>query len=232
MSKNKGVILLSGGLDSAVTAALAKEEGFQLEALTFRYNQKHLLEVDFARKLVSFFNLKKQVIIDIPAEIFQSALISKSNLKIYEGGQIRTIEKNDIPATYVPARNIIFLSYALAYAESVGVKDIFIGANIVDYSGYPDCRPEFFEAFSQMAQVGTKAGVKGDNFKIKTPLLYLSKAEIIKKGFDLGVDFSLTHSCYQPQAGGLLCGRCDSCLIRKKGFAEAKVEDPGEYLQE
>lgn len=222
----KGVILLSGGLDSATVAAIAIKEGFSLSALTFFYSQKHEVEIKFAERLVEHFKIDNHVKISIPAEIFKTALTADSDIKIPKN---REISDKEIPETYVPARNIIFLSFALAYAESTGAENIFIGANAVDYSGYPDCRPEFFSAFKKMANAGTKAGVEGRGFNIHTPLMHLYKHEIIKLGSELGVDYSLTHSCYDPSLDGSSCGECDSCKLRMKGFEEAGVTDPTKY---
>jgi 7-cyano-7-deazaguanine synthase len=225
--ERKAVILLSGGLDSATAAAIAMDRGFTLSALTFNYGQRHDIEVSFAARLVSFFGIKDHKIITIPSEIFRTALARSSDLHVPKN-QLDT-SGDDIPVTYVPARNIIFLSYALAYAESTGAGHIFIGANAVDYSGYPDCRPEFFEAFARMAALGTKAGVEGKPFSIETPLIDKTKAETISIGVRLGVDYSLTHSCYDPAMDGSSCGGCDSCLLRMKGFREAGFPDPTKY---
>jgi 7-cyano-7-deazaguanine synthase len=225
MSK-KGIILLSGGLDSATVAAIAIKEGFSLSAITFYYSQRHEIEIKFAEKLAEYFKMKNHVKISIPSEIFKTALNADSGIEIPKN---REIKENEIPETYVPARNIIFLSYALAYAESTDAENIFIGANAVDYSGYPDCRPEFFKAFKRMADIGTKAGVEGRGFTIHTPLLNLRKHEIIKTGIELGIDYSLTHSCYDPDSKGLSCGECDSCILRRNGFLEAGIPDPTKY---
>lgn len=225
MDKN-ALILLSGGLDSATTAAIARDESYVLSAMTFNYGQRHKIEIAFARKLVEYFGISEHIIIDIPSDVFRSALNPDSGIDIPKN---RDIEQKIIPVTYVPARNIIFLSYALAYAESSDIYDIFIGANYIDYSGYPDCRPEFFNAFKAMADIGTKAGQEGHRFNIHTPLLKLSKHEIIQKGAGLGLDYSLTHSCYDPTSSGLSCGECDSCILRKKGFELAGVTDPTPY---
>ena len=225
MKAKKAVILLSGGIDSATAAAIAIEQGFDLHALVFSYGQRHGIEIESAKSLARFFGITDCRITEIPAEIFRSALTDKD----------RAVPKNrkssgrGIPDTYVPGRNIIFLSYALAYAESIGASCIFIGATAVDYSGYPDCRPEFFKAFQLMADIGTKSGVGGKKISIETPLIGLSKARIIQKGSSLGVDYSLTHSCYDPGPDGRACGSCDSCLIRKKGFNDAGVPDPTRY---
>jgi 7-cyano-7-deazaguanine synthase len=222
----KGVILLSGGLDSATVAAIAIKEGYSLSALTFFYSQRHEVEITFAERLAEHFKMDKHIKISIPAEIFKTALTSESGIDVPKN---REISESSIPETYVPARNIIFLSYALAFAESTGAENIFIGANAVDYSGYPDCRPEFFSAFKTMADLGTKAGVEGVGFTIHTPLMNMNKNEIIRLGTGLGVDYSLTHSCYDPSPDGSSCGECDSCYLRMKGFAEAGVPDPTRY---
>ncbi len=228
MSKGTAVVLLSGGLDSATTLAIARNEGYEVHALTFRYGQRHEVELQCARGLALKWGVKSHVFIDIPAQIFAgSALSSLSNLDVPRNRDIGASE--NIPDTYVPARNILFLSYALAYGETVGADALFIGANAVDYSGYPDCRPEFFEAFAAMANVGTRAGVEGKGFEIKAPLLSLTKSEIIRVGNGLGLDYGLTHSCYDPYPDGSACGTCDSCLIRKKGFLEAGIPDPTRY---
>ncbi len=225
MESKKAVILLSGGIDSATTAAIAIAKGFAPHALTFNYGQRHGVEIRSALSLVRFFKIDDHKIIEIPAGIFKSTLTDSS----------RGVPKNrmqggsQIPDTYVPARNILFLSYALAYAESINSSHLFIGATAVDYSGYPDCRPEFFDSFQHMANLGTKAGVEGGRFFIETPLIDLTKSEIIKKGAALGVDYSLTHSCYDPDGEGYACGSCDSCLIRKKGFLDAGIPDPTKY---
>ena len=221
----KAVILLSGGIDSATTAAIALSRGFELHALIFSYGQRHRIEIESAKKLASFFSIGSHAIIELPSGIFRSALTNSGS----EIPKNRTSGDIQIPDTYVPARNIIFLSYALAFAESIGARHIFIGANAIDYSGYPDCRPEFFRAFQEMADRGTKAGVSGRGFIIETPIIDMSKAEIIQKGISLGVDYSLTHSCYDPGPDGLACGACDSCMIRKKGFIGAGVPDPTRY---
>jgi 7-cyano-7-deazaguanine synthase len=225
VGEQKAVILLSGGIDSATAAAIAKKRGFDLHALIFRYGQRHGIEIESAVRLVRFFGIRVHKIVNIPVDIFRSALTDKDR----EVQKNRGPSGNVIPDTYVPARNIIFLSYALAYAESIHASHIFIGATAVDYSGYPDCRPEFFNAFQNMANIGTKTGMDGNAITIETPLINLSKALIIQKGSSLGVDYSLTHSCYDPGPNGLACGSCDSCLIRKKGFREAGIPDPTRY---
>lgn len=224
----KAVILLSGGLDSATTLAIAKHEGFQPLALSFDYGQRHRIELDRARKISSHMGvLENQVIAVDLARFGGSALTGAINVPVGRSDQEMASE---IPITYVPARNTIFLSYALAYAEVRGARDIFIGVNAVDYSGYPDCRPEYIAAFEKMANLATKSGVEGKNrIKIHIPLIDLTKAQIIQKGLELGVDYSLTHSCYDPDDQGLSCGVCDSCQLRLKGFKEAGVKDPAPY---
>ena len=224
MEHKKAIILLSGGIDSATTAAIAIGEGYSLTAITFSYGQKHAVEIRAAGRLARSFRIPPPLVIEIPTGVFRSALTDASIAVPKNRGSLE-----GIPDTYVPARNILFLSYALACAESAGARHIFIGATAVDYSGYPDCRPEFFRAFQEMANRGTKAGVGGDPFTIVTPVIGMSKAEIIRKGASLGVDYSLTHSCYDPSHDGLACGSCDSCLIRKKGFRDAGVPDPTRY---
>ena len=226
MSK-KAVVLLSGGIDSATTLAIAKDSGYEVYAISFRYGQRHGFELEAAKKIAEQMDIVKHLIMDIDLSSFGgSALTDKINVP--KGQKVESIGE-EIPVTYVPARNLIFLSLALGWAEILGCTDIFIGVNAVDYSGYPDCRPEFIKAFEKTANLGTKIGVEGSKIKIHTPLISLSKAEIIKKGIKLGVDYRLTHSCYDPDDKGRACGRCDSCLLRKKGFKEAGVEDPTVY---
>ncbi|MDY6970421.1 MAG: 7-cyano-7-deazaguanine synthase QueC [Spirochaetota bacterium] len=228
MYSKKAVILLSGGIDSATTAAIAINEGFRLFAITFVYGQKHTIEINFAKQLVRSFKIKDHIIIEVPTKIFSSSSLSvESNEDIPKNRDISF--SDEIPSTYVPGRNILFLSYALAYAESIDARDIFIGVNQLDYSGYPDCRPEFIKAFENMANIGTKSGTAGERFSIHVPLIDLKKWEIIRMGINLGVDYSITHSCYDPSPNGLSCGECDSCQIRIKGFIEASVLDPTKY---
>lgn len=226
--ENRAVVLLSGGIDSATTLAVACAEHQVVYALSFQYGQRHSIEIQSARKIAECMGVKRHFVLDLDISAFGGSALTN-------GGAVpknRTVDeiKLDIPATYVPARNTIFLSCALAWAEALGGSDIYIGVNALDYSGYPDCRPEFIRAFEDMANVATKAGVEGKRFKIHAPLIHLSKAEIIRKGTDLGVDFSLTHSCYDPDAAGRACGECDSCQIRIKGFREAGVPDPTVYI--
>ncbi len=218
----RAVVLLSGGVDSTTTLAVAMADGYDCYALTFNYHQRHKREIEAARRVAEQMGVKRHLIINFDMrEIGGSALTDKTIEipKDHHG--------EGIPATYVPARNTIFLSFALAWAEVLYAGDIFIGANAVDFSGYPDCRPEYLKAFEEMANLATKASVEGGlRFRIRAPLLYLTKAEIIKKGIELGVDYSLTWSCYDPTPEGLPCQKCDSCLFRQKGFREAGVEDP------
>ncbi len=225
----KAVVLLSGGIDSATIMAMVKKEGFEIYALSFRYGQRHSLELKKAKELVKYFNARDHLVITLDlAKIGGSALITK-RIPLPKGRSFQEI-KRGIPVSYVPARNTIFLSYALAWAEVINTEDIFIGVNTIDFSGYPDCRPEYIQAFERLANLATKAGVEGKlHFRIHTPLINLSKAEIIKKGIELGVDYSLTHSCYDPLEDGRACGECDSCKLRLKGFKEAGIKDPISY---
>ena len=227
----KAVVLLSGGLDSATTLAIALDEAYQCFALTFRYGQRHCREVEAAKKVAESLRAVEHRIIDIdPAALGGSALTDK-DIKVpkfrAELGQL-----DQIPITYVPARNLIFLSYALAWAEVLGAFDIFIGVNMVDYSGYPDCRVEFIKAFEQVANLAAASVVENKGrYRIVTPVINMTKAQIILIGLKLGVDYSLTHSCYDPDQQGRSCGRCDSCRLRLKGFKEARLKDPLEYVQ-
>jgi len=226
----KSVVLLSGGLDSTTTLAMAQKGGFDLFCLTFDYGQRHKVELDRARDIARHFGAVDHQIIKIDLRQFGgSALTDSIDVPTHRDQQEMT---ESIPITYVPARNTIFLSFCLAYAEVKEATDIFIGVNAVDYSGYPDCRPEFIKAFENLANLATKAGVEGKSrLKIHTPLIELSKAEIIQKGLELGVDYAMTHSCYDPKEGGISCGVCDSCQLRLKGFQEAGVEDPIKYAK-
>ncbi len=230
MDKKKAVVLLSGGIDSATTAAVAIHDGFEVDCMTFMYGQRHDIELASARKIAGFFGIRDHVFIDIPSGIFSSSLMKGSEESVPKDGE--PDGGGRIPSTYVPARNILFLSYALAYGESRSAEAIFIGANAIDYSGYPDCRPEFFEAFQIAADRGTRSGISGGSIRIETPLILLKKYEILRLGRDLGVDYSLTHSCYDPHGNGYACGRCDSCIIRKRGFFEAGIPDPTRYFGE
>jgi 7-cyano-7-deazaguanine synthase len=224
----KSVVLLSGGLDSTTTLALAQKAGFDLFCLTFDYGQRHLVELDRARDIARHFGAMDHQIIKIDLRQFGGSALTDSIDVPTDRNQEDM--HSEIPITYVPARNTIFLSFCLAYAEVKEANDIFIGVNAVDYSGYPDCRPEFISAFETLANLATKAGVEGkDSLKIHTPLIELSKAEIIQKGLNLGVDYAMTHSCYDPAEGGISCGVCESCQLRLKGFQEAGIEDPIKY---
>ena len=227
MTDNKVVLLLSGGLDSATTAAIAKDERCIITALTFDYGQRHRIELEAAKKVADHLNLDKHTILNMDlSQIGGSALTDSIDVP-----KQRCDEeiKKGIPITYVPARNTIFLSYALAVAEVEKASSIYIGANFIDYSGYPDCRPEFIEAFEKLANLATKTGVEGVKIQIKAPLIDLTKSEIIIRGTELGLDYSLTFSCYDPVEESFACGQCDSCSLRMKGFAEAGLPDPTNY---
>ena len=223
----KAVVLLSGGLDSATTLAIAKSKGFKCFALTFRYGQRHSVELKAAKKIVEHIGVVQHKIIDINPSVFAKSALTDKSIKVPLD---RDINHSQIPVTYVPARNTIFLSFALAFAESIGAFDIFIGVNSTDYSGYPDCRAEFIKAFENMANLAAAAAVQGRGvYHINAPIINMTKAQIILAGTKLGVDYSLTHSCYDPDKNGKSCGRCDSCRLRLKGFAEAGLKDPLEY---
>jgi 7-cyano-7-deazaguanine synthase len=225
--EKKAVILLSGGLDSTTVLAIAKSEGYSCYCLSFHYGQKQSVELERARHIASVFHVKQHLILRLDLEKIGGSALTTA-LAVPEDRDLN-LETDEIPITYVPARNMIFLAHAVAWGEVLGATDIFIGVNAVDYSGYPDCRPKFLEAFASMANLGTRAGVTGETgFTVQAPLLYLSKKEIIEKGLSLGVDYSLTHSCYDPK-GGMACGRCDACQLRLKGFAEAGMKDPAIY---
>lgn len=224
------VVLLSGGLDSATTAAIARSEGFGLYALTVDYGQRHRYELEAARRVAESLGVVRHEVLRIDLSAFGASALT-AEIEVPK-------DRNDtemgqgIPVTYVPARNTVMLSMALAFSEAIGAADIFIGVNAVDYSGYPDCRPEFIEAFERMANLATKAGVEGTlKFTVHTPLMRWTKAEIIRHGTEQGVDYSLTHTCYDPGAGGISCGHCDACQLRLKGFAEAGLQDPIAYHQ-
>jgi 7-cyano-7-deazaguanine synthase len=220
----KAVVLLSGGLDSTTTLAVAQALGFQVYAISFDYGQRHKVELEAARRVADRMSAVEHLIVHVNLRpIGASALTSED--PVPKGRSVEEMAR-EIPVTYVPARNTVFLSLALAWAEALGAQDIFIGVNALDYSGYPDCRPEYIEAFARMANLATKAGVEGRAVRIHTPLISMNKAEIVRKGLELGVDYSLTHSCYDPSSDGKSCGACDSCLLRAKGFEEAGVTDP------
>lgn len=230
-SKKKAVVLLSGGVDSATALAVARSAGFEIYALSFRYGQRHMVELEAAERVARYNSVAGHLTVDIDLRLIGGSALT-SDLAVPKSRSVEDMGK-DIPITYVPARNTIFLSYALAWAEVIGSSDIFIGVNALDYSGYPDCRPEYIEAYECMANLATKAGVEGkQKLTIHTPLIHLSKAQIILKGVELGVDYSLTHSCYDPGADGAACGQCDSCLLRLKGFQEAGLKDPGKYKEQ
>ena len=223
---NKAVILLSGGLDSTTCLAIAKHQGFDLNALTLNYGQRHDFELKSAQKIVDHFKVKNHSVVNINlAQFGGSALTDEIDVPKDRSES----EMTDIPITYVPARNTVFLSLALAWAETVNAFNIFIGVNVLDYSGYPDCRPEYIAAFEKTANLATKAGVSGERFKIHTPLINMKKSEIILNGLKLGVDYSLTSSCYDPLKNGTPCGHCDACVLRLKGFREADAIDPLSY---
>lgn len=225
--EKRAVILLSGGLDSTTTLAIAKSEGYTCYALSFRYGQRHSFELESARRVGTLLDAVEHRTIDVSlGELGCSAL---TDPRIHVPKDRNEADMLDIPPTYVPARNTVFLSYALAWAEVIGAEAIFIGVNSLDYSGYPDCRPEFIAAFETMANLATKAGVEGQRLQIRAPLMYLTKAQIIQKGQELGIDYGLTHSCYDPSEDGSACGHCDSCILRRRGFAEAGVTDPTKY---
>jgi 7-cyano-7-deazaguanine synthase len=225
MANDPAVVLLSGGLDSATVLAIAKHEGYRLHALSFRYGQRHGVELDAAHRVAEALGVERHVVADIDLRLFGGSALT-ADIDVPRHGDIEELD-DSIPATYVPARNTIFLSFALAWAETLGSNDVFIGVNALDYSGYPDCRPEYIAAYERMAALATKAGVEGaQRLRIHTPLIQLSKAQIIERGLALGVDYSLTHSCYDPDLAGQACGSCDSCLLRGRGFTEAGLPDP------
>ena len=219
----KAVVLLSGGLDSATTLAIAKDQGYSCHALSFNYGQRHVIEINAAKVVARSLSVVEHKIIDLDLTQIGGSALTDKNIAVPES------HSEGIPVTYVPARNTIFLSYALAWAEVLEASDIFIGVNAVDYSGYPDCRPEYIAAFEDTARLATKAGVEGKPFKIHTPLIQLSKSDIIKTGSKLGLDYSITVSCYQVDAQGRACGVCDSCRFRREGFAGADIPDPTHY---
>lgn len=218
------VVLLSGGLDSYTTAAVARRDGFEVFALSFRYGQRHAVEIGAATRIARWLGVARHLILDLDLSAIGGSALTAADIEVPRD---RPLAATGIPVTYVPARNTIFLSVALGWAEVLGAADIFIGVNAVDYSGYPDCRPEFIRAFEAMARLATRAGVEGLPLRIHTPLISLSKAEIVRLGTGLGLDYGLTVSCYAPAPDGTPCGRCDSCRIRAEGFAAAGLSDPG-----
>jgi 7-cyano-7-deazaguanine synthase len=231
MHQRKSVVLLSGGLDSTTVLAIARSEGYTAHALSFQYGQRHQMELLAAQRVASYLGAADHTVVNIDLRKFGGSALT-SEIEVPKGRTLSEIG-DGIPITYVPARNTIFLSFALAWSEVLGASDIFIGVNALDYSGYPDCRPEYIHAFEEMANLATKAGVEGrQHLKIHTPLIHLSKAEIIRRGLALGVDYSMTMSCYDPSPLGDACGACDACLLRLKGFHEAGLDDPVSYRLE
>jgi 7-cyano-7-deazaguanine synthase len=227
-ARERSVVLLSGGLDSTTALAIALAAGYEIYAMSFRYGQRHSSEIESATRVAKAMGVEKHLIVDFDLRAIGGSALT-DQIEVPKERRAEDIASG-IPVTYVPARNTIFLSFALAWAEVLGAQDIFIGVNALDYSGYPDCRPEYIEAFERMAGLATKAGIEGRlRLKIHTPLIAMTKAEIIRTGLKLGVDYSLTHSCYDPLESGLACGKCDSCLLRLKGFAEAGASDPLPY---
>ena len=225
MNKMKAVVLLSGGLDSTTALAVAQSDGFDVHAMSFRYGQRHKVELESAEHVAATMGVKQHVIVDINLRQFGGSALT-SELDVPKSRSI-TEMSHGIPVTYVPARNTVFLSFALAWAETLGAQDIYIGVNALDYSGYPDCRPEYIAAYEKMANLATRAGIGGtQRLRIHTPLIQLTKAQIIQLGLELGIDYSRTSSCYDPAPTGAPCGSCDSCLLRTKGFNEAGIQDP------
>jgi 7-cyano-7-deazaguanine synthase len=228
MTLPKAVLLLSGGVDSTTTAAIALHEGFDVHALSVRYGQRHAVELEAARRVAEQLGIRRHVIIGLDLRAFGGSALT-AEVPVPKDTPLAEIGAR-IPATYVPGRNTIFLSLALAWAETLGARDIFFGANALDYSGYPDCRPEYLEAYARMADLATRAGVEeGARLRIHAPLLRLTKAEIVTRGVTLGLDYGMTSSCYDPAGDGAACGRCESCILRLKGFAEAGLPDPARY---
>jgi len=227
----RAVLLLSGGLDSTTLLAQATHDGFDVHAMTFRYGQRHATEVAAARRVAAHYHVRDHVIVDIDLRTFGGSALTSERLAVPKDRDLRSGESGGIPITYVPARNTIFLSFALAWAEVLEAGDIYIGVNALDYSGYPDCRPEYVAAYERMANLATRGGVEGTHpVHIRTPLIDLTKAQIIRLGVSLGVDYSSTQSCYDPDASGAACGHCDACQLRLKGFAEAGLPDPARYV--
>lgn len=226
----KAITLLSGGLDSTTCLAIAKQQGYALYALTFQYGQRHTAELAAAKRVAQALGVVEQVVVAFDLRQFGGSALT-SEVPVPQGRSLEEMNTGGIPITYVPARNTIFLSFALAWAETLGASDIFIGINALDYSGYPDCRPEYLAAYQRLADLATKAGVEGQQrLTIHAPLLHLTKAQIIQHGLALGVDYALTHSCYAPTPAGLACGQCDACLLRRKGFEAVGVADPVKYV--
>ena len=226
-SEQKAVVLLSGGLDSTTVLAIAQDQEYRIFAMSFCYGQRHAFELECAKQIARQAEVNQHIVVDIDLRAFGGSALTDD----IEVPQMRSLAEmtHDIPVTYVPARNTIFLSFALAWAETLEARHIFIGINSLDYSGYPDCRPEYIQAYTQMANLATKAGVEGQHLQVHTPLINLTKAEIIQTGTALGVDYALTHSCYNPDTQGRHCGQCDACLLRQKGFSQAQIADPASY---
>jgi len=222
----KAVVLLSGGLDSATVLAIARHEGYELCALSFRYGQRHVYELECAQRIARAMGVARHEIVEFDLRQFGGSALTSDMAVPKDRARLLSAKTQSIPTTYVPARNTIFLSFALAWAETLQASDLFVGVNALDYSGYPDCRPEYLEAYEKMAQLATRAGVEGARLQIHAPLIKLSKAGILRRGIELGVDYSLTSSCYDPGQDGAPCRRCDSCLLRAKGFEELGVADP------
>lgn len=230
-TEQRAVVLLSGGLDSTTTLAIAKAQGFAVHALTFQYGQRHEAELLAAQRVAAALGVDQHIVVQIDLRLFGGSALTSATIDVPKDRSMDHMSEG-IPVTYVPARNTIFLSFALAWAEVLGVQDIFIGVNALDYSGYPDCRPEFIEAYERMANLATRAGVEGkQRLKIHAPLIRLTKAEIVARGRELGVDYAMTVTCYDPGPGGEACGRCDACLLRLKGFRENGLEDPAPYKE-
>jgi 7-cyano-7-deazaguanine synthase len=228
MTSRPAIVLLSGGLDSATALAIAQDEGYTCHALSFRYGQRHSVELDAAQRLAARYGIAEHVVVDIDLRVFGGSALT-ADVDVPKGRDLDA-DDDEIPITYVPARNTIFLSFALAFAETRNAADVFIGVNALDYSGYPDCRPEYIAAYEKMANLATRAGVTGaTTLQIHTPLIDLTKAEIIQRGLALGVDYGLTISCYDADDQGRACGACDSCQLRRKGFSEAGIPDPTSY---
>lgn len=228
MANRNAVVLLSGGLDSTTVLAIAQNEGFDVHALSFSYGQRHSIELDAARQIASAAGVRRHEVADIDLRAFGGSALT-SDIDVPKARSLEDMA-SDIPVTYVPARNTVFLSFALAFAEVISADHVWIGVNALDYSGYPDCRPEYIEAFRTMANLATRRGVEGHELQIHTPLIDLTKAQIITRGIALGVDYSLTRSCYDPTPAGESCGACDSCLLRLRGFAENGRPDPAPYV--
>jgi 7-cyano-7-deazaguanine synthase len=224
----RAVVLLSGGLDSATVLAMARADGFACHALSFRYGQRHAVELDAAARVAQALGAVEHRVATVDLGWIGGSALTAQEIAVPKDRAVEAMGAGEIPVTYVPARNALFLCHALAWAEVLGARDLYAGMNVLDYSGYPDCRPEFLAAFEAMANLGTKAGAEGASWRVRAPLIAMNKAEIIRAGVALGVDYGLTHSCYDP-IGDRACGRCDSCLLRKKGFADAGVADPTRY---